>query len=81
LTKSTAFAEIEWLLQSLTERSSTAFAEIEWVLQSLTERSTDQLKTVYVDDCCKFRRGVLGQNVSVKLDLFHAVQRITKNHF
>ena len=60
----------------------TAFVEVEWLLQSLTERSMDQLRTVYVDDCCKLRnkiKGVLGQNVSVKLDLFRAVQRITKS--
>lgn len=39
------------------------------------------MKTVYVDDCCKLRnkiKSIFGPHVSVKLDLFHAVQRITK---
>jgi len=42
---------------------------------------------VYIDDCCKLRgkiTALLGTHVSVKLDLFHAVKRITatlhKNH-
>ena len=59
----------------------TVFVEVEWLLQSLTERSMDQLRTVYVDDYCKLCnkiKGILSQNISVKLDLFRAVQRITK---
>ena len=39
------------------------------------------LKEIYVDDCCKVRyklQNIFGQDVLVKLDLFHAMQRITK---
>ena len=39
------------------------------------------MRTVYVDDCCKLRskiENVFGKNISVKLDIFHAVQRISK---
>ena len=59
----------------------TSFAEVAVLLQSLDDRSSNQLKTVYVDDCCKLRnkiKKVFGLHVSVKLDIFHAVQRITK---
>ena len=59
----------------------TSFAEVTVLLQVLAERPKDQLKTIYVDDCCKLRnkiKNVFGPNVTVKLDLFHAVQRITK---
>ena len=59
----------------------TSFGEVTVLLQSLAERPSDQLKTVYVDDCCKLRnkiKNVFGPHISVKLDLFHAVQRITK---
>ena len=61
LTKGTAFSQIQILLSNLNKRSST-------------------IKTVYIDDCCKLRgkiTSLLGMNVSVKLDLFHAVKRIT----
>ncbi len=39
------------------------------------------LLVVLIDDCCKLRRkiqAVLGMDIAVKLDLFHAVQRITR---
>ena len=59
----------------------TSFAHVKTLLQDLIERPHLQMNTVYVDDCCKLRakvKSVLGPNVTVKLDLFHAVQRITK---
>ena len=59
----------------------TSFGEVTMLLQSLAERPSDQLKTLYVDDCCRLRnkiKNVFGPHVSIKLDLFHAVQRITK---
>jgi len=59
----------------------TSFAEVTVLLKHLAERPNQQLKTVYVDDCCKLRKKIsnlFGPNVSVKLDLFHAIQRITK---
>ena len=60
----------------------TSFAEVAMLLQSLDKRPSDKLKTVYVDNCCKLRnkiKNIFGPHVSVKLDLFHAVQRIADN--
>lgn len=57
----------------------TAFSQVEALLKDLKERSP-MIQTVYIDDCCKLRgriASVFGSDVSVKLDLFHAVQRIT----
>lgn len=59
----------------------TSFALVRPLLQDLMERSRNQIKTIYIDDCCKLRakiKAVFGTAVSVKLDLFHAVQRVTK---
>ena len=59
----------------------TSFAEVAMLLQSLDKRPNDRLRTAYVDNCCKLRnkiKNIFGPHVSVKLDLFHAVQRITK---
>lgn len=59
----------------------TSFAHVKTLLQHLLKRPDQQIKTVYVDECCKLRakiKSVLGPNIAVKLDLFHAVQRITK---
>ena len=59
----------------------TGFAQIEVILRDLKERSNDTIKTIYIDDCCKLRtkiQSVFGSNVRVKLDVFHAVQRISK---
>ena len=58
-----------------------SFAEVAMLLQSLDKRPSDKLKTVYVDDCCKLQnkiKNIFGPHVSVKLDRFHALQRITK---
>ena len=41
----------------------------------------ENLREIYVDDCCKVRyklQDIFGHDVLVKLDLFHAMQRITK---
>ena len=61
----------------------TGFAQIEHSLHTLFVRSQQQncpVTTVYVDDCCKLRnkiRSVFGQETTIKLDIFHAVQRLT----
>ena len=58
----------------------TSFSEIETLLSDLKERSPI-LKTIYIDDCCKLRQkltSVFGEGISVKLDLFHATQRVTR---
>jgi len=65
------------LIWQLTE--GTAFAQVGTLLEILKERSP-ALQTVYIDDCCKLRGQTIsffGSGISVKLDLFHAVQRIT----
>ena len=57
----------------------TSFSQIEVLLNDLKERSN--IITVYIDDCCKLRgkiQSVLGKECLVKLDLFHATQRITR---
>ena len=57
----------------------TAFSQIEMVLTDLKARSSS-INIVYIDDCCKLRskvQSLLGSHVLVKLDLFHAVKRIT----
>ena len=65
LTKSTSFNEIEDLLIQLKKRMSF---------------SGNSLKFVCMDDCCHVssKYSNIFPNVSVKLDLFHACQRITR---
>ena len=59
---------------------TTSFEEIRSLLVGLKEKLSTELKRVVVDDCCKVR--ALYQSVfpgvEVKLDIFHAVQRVTK---
>ena len=60
---------------------STSIAESDCLLKNLTKRAKLPIKTLYVDNCCKLRnkiKAIFGSNVSVKLDLFHAVQRISR---
>jgi hypothetical protein len=62
----------------------TSFENVRSLLDGLVRHSHKQgqpVTTVYVDDCCKLRKkieSVFGLEARVKLDLFHAVQRITK---
>ena len=65
LTKSTAFSEIEDLLVELEKRTSLRGNKIELVC---------------FDDCCHVRSKYFSgfPNIAVKLDLFHACQRITR---
>ena len=62
---------------------STSTDEAKDLLLSLMERlrnSRAQFTAVYVDNCCTVRSKLqeyFGQNVSIQLDIFHAVQRIT----
>ena len=56
-----------------------AFSQVGTLLKDLKERSSS-IQTVYIDDCCKLRTkitSVFGDSISLKLDLFHAVQWIT----
>ena len=66
-TKSTSLEEVKPLLLALKERIE------------LPERTP---LTIYVDNCCHVRKQlqeIFGNDVLVKLDLFHAIQRITRS--
>lgn len=56
---------------------------METLLEHYIKDHSQTVETVYIDDCCKLIMrqkicSVLGKDVSVKLDSFHTVQRITK---
>ena len=54
--------------------------EIEACLNQLNDRIVEPISYVIVDDCCASRllyEKVFGKNIEVKLDLFHAIQRLT----
>jgi len=59
---------------------STSFEEIRDLLQLLNDCLDNPLQTVIVDDCCKVRNQYqsIFPGVVVKLDLFHAAQRVIK---
>lgn len=59
---------------------STSFEEIRDLLQSINDCLDNPLQTVIVDDCCKVRYQYqsIFPGVVVKLDLFHATQRVIK---
>lgn len=65
LTKTTSFSEIEDLLQGIKKR---------------LERNVENLNMICVDDCCHVRNkyNKIFPDTLVKLDLFHACQRVTK---
>ena len=62
----------------------TSISQIEQCLYSINCRARDKglpITSVYVDDCCKLRnkiQSIFGSQTAVKLDIFHATQRITK---
>ena len=70
---------IAWQLTQTTSISETGD-----LLSSLVERLHNkeaQFTAVYVDNCCTVRYKLqehFGPEVSIKLDIFHAVQRITR---
>ena len=59
---------------------STCFEEIRDLLQSVNNCLDNPLQTVIVDDCCRVRNQYqsIFPGVVVKLDLFHATQRVIK---
>lgn len=66
LTKGTSFAKVKSLLINVNARVSS---------------SARPILRYYIDNCCSWSNNlkeVFGENLEVKLDLFHAVQRITK---
>lgn len=62
----------------------TSFQQVEGVLSSIRRRAHNQgnmIKLFYIDNCCQWKnklQGLFGRELLVKLDLFHAIQRITK---
>ncbi len=62
--------------------TSTSIDECTELLSALAERLRGtQLNEVYVDNCCSIRQklqSILGKDIRVCLDLFHAAQRVTR---
>lgn len=59
----------------------TSFENVRSLLHQINNRKKCTIKTIYVDNCCQWRqkiREVFGSNVTVLLDIFHAVQRVTR---
>uniref|UniRef100_A0A1X7URG2 Uncharacterized protein n=1 Tax=Amphimedon queenslandica TaxID=400682 RepID=A0A1X7URG2_AMPQE len=62
-----------------------SFEDVKTLILQVSKRMTalnKNISTIYIDDCCSWRQllqSSLGYEVNVKLDLFHAVQRITKH--
>ena len=62
----------------------TSFDKVTTLFSELKNRLINRemkLHTVYVDNCCHVRKkiqSIFGQDTKVKLDLFHAVQRVLK---
>ena len=50
-------------------------------LHCLSQEQGNNIQTVYIDDCCRLGskiQSIFGTSVAVKLDLFHAIQRLSK---
>lgn len=61
---------------------TTSLDEVKPLLENIRSRISTTNVTILVDNCCTIRRKLkesFGQEIFVKLDVFHAVQRITKN--
>ena len=62
----------------------TSFEKVRSRLMQIIARSKKQgsaINAFYVDNCCMWKQKlqeVFGQNLDVKLDLFHAIQRVIK---
>ena len=60
----------------------TSFEKVKSTIQNLKKRLDSngiKVTSIYIDNCCQWRnllQNVFGEEVCVKLDLFHAVQRI-----
>ena len=58
-----------------------SFEQVRTILEDLNNRAHglgQQIQNVYIDDCYKKVESVFGPSIAVKLDPFHAVQRITR---
>ena len=62
--------------------NSTSFDVVEAILRNLHSRhGAGVIKEIFIDNCCQWRnklQSVFGNETKVYLDLFHAVQRITR---
>ena len=64
--------------------NTTSLDEVESLLCNLKQRivlATNETLTVYVDNCCYVKSKIikmLGESTEIKLDIFHAIQRITR---
>lgn len=62
--------------------NSTSFDEVEKLLSNLHKRhEINDIKEIIIDNCCHWRKklqSVFGNSTKVYLDLFHAVQRVTR---
>ena len=63
--------------------SSTSIDEVSELLSHISSRSDESQRpiTVFVDNCCTVRnkiKTIFGTDTEVKLDIFHAIQRITR---
>jgi hypothetical protein len=59
----------------------TSFEKVRSRLNDVKMRSKTPINAFYVDNCCMWRKkleDVFGERLDVKLDLFHAVQRVIK---
>jgi hypothetical protein len=55
--------------------------EVQHLLMDVKNRIKDQDNLIILVNCCSIRGKlieVFGANITIKLDLFHAVQRVTK---
>ena len=63
---------------------SNSLDEVKPLLISVKQRMTNTNKrnfTIYVDNCCNCQaklKAIFGESVMIKLDVFHAVQRVTR---
>lgn len=61
--------------------NSTSLDEVTPLLNHLKDRMQCNILTIYVDNCCHVRQKlqqIFGNNTVIKLDIFHAVQRVTR---
>ena len=54
----------------------TSYASVCDGIEQLKHRNLDKMKLIMIDNCCMWRKS-FGDQVKVKLDIFHAVKRIS----
>ena len=59
----------------------TSFKQVYTLIKNVYYRDTEKTKEIYIDNCCLWRKKlqfIFGTSVRIKLDLFHAIKRFTK---